>query len=240
MTTIPAGLALADARLQHAARLFGVQRRYFDLREYMRAKAEKLDLSENARLGVIFVHVPKCAGTSITRQVTIAHWHRSAQYYRWADPALFERAYTFGFVRNPHDRFVSAFHYLTSEDASARDKRFAAGALGAFKDFRAFAAALDTKGVRDRALGWLHFLPQTYFLCDAAGRVLVDYVGRTERFADDIDAINGATTLALENQRHRHVPREPFADFYTPATARLIADLYADDFERFGYPTDPF
>lgn len=239
MTTIPPLAVAADARLQQLARRAGLQRRYFDLREYARARLERRDLSENARAGAIFVHVPKCAGTTITRQVPIAHWHRSAQYYRWRDPALFESAFTFGFVRNPFDRLVSAFHYLRSDGASARDAAWARRNLGEFADFPAFAAGLERRAVRDRVLGWLHFLPQSYFLCDHADRVLVDFVGRTERFSEGLDEINARTGLGLENQRHRAVARAPAARLYDAAATRLVADLYAADFGIFGYDRTP-
>ena len=104
MTTFSTRAALMDARLQGAARGLGLQRSYFDLREYVRARRETIDLSVNDRTGVLFVHVPKCAGTTSIRQIPLAHGHRSAEFFLWRDPALFERCFTFGFVRNPYDR----------------------------------------------------------------------------------------------------------------------------------------
>tara|TARA_Y100000815_G_scaffold156718_3_gene142419 strand:+ start:269 stop:994 length:726 start_codon:yes stop_codon:yes gene_type:complete len=238
VTTFSTKAALADARLQAGARWIGMQRRYFDTREYIRAKRETLDMSENRARGALFVHVPKCAGTTIARQVPITHGHRSAEFFKWRDPALFDSCFTFGITRNPYDRLVSAFHYLRSDQTSKRDGEWGRRNLSQFPDFYAFMAALSHRGERNRLLGWLHFLPQTYYLCDAGNRVLVDYVGKTETFSDDIEQINARTGLGIENQRQRAVSRSPYKEFYSNETARLVDQIYADDFRVFGYDTE--
>lgn len=235
MTTFSTRAALLDARLQGQSRGLGLQRAYFDLREYARARREVIDLSVNAETGVLFVHVPKCAGTTIIRQKPVAHGHRSAEFFLWRDPDLFRRCFTFGFVRNPYDRLVSAFHYLRSDKTSLRDGEFGKYAVGRYRDFQEFAEDLKHGATRRRCLGWVHFLPQTYYLCDRKGQVLVDYVGRTETFADDLDTINARTGLGLENKRERYVPRDDWRNFYTPETLRLAEDIYASDFDTFGF-----
>ena len=236
MTTFSTRAALMDASLQGRARTLGLQRLYFDAREYARAKRETLDMSGVDRAGVLFVHVPKCAGTTVIRQrPEIAHGHRSASFFAWRDPALFERCFTFGSVRNPYDRLVSAFHYLRSDKTSVRDGEFGARAVGHYADFQAFAADLSRTSVRARTLGWVHFLPQTYYLCDRKGRVLVDFVGRTETFADDLDRVNEKTGLGLENIRERSVARASWRDFYNTRTAKIAEEIYAEDFATFGY-----
>lgn len=237
MTTFSTRVALWDARLQGTARAAGLQRSYFDAREFLRAKRETLDLSGIERAGVLFVHVPKCAGTTVIRQrPEIAHGHRSAQFFAWRDPALFERAFVFGSVRNPYDRLVSAFHYLRSDKTSKRDGEFGDNAVGHYKDFQAFLADLKSLRARSRTLGWVHFLPQSYYLCDGRGNVLVDYVARTETFAADLDHVNAVTKLGLENIRERSVSRAAWKEFYDASSARQVEDIYAEDFEIFGYP----
>ncbi|WP_138470119.1 sulfotransferase family 2 domain-containing protein [Poseidonocella sp. HB161398] len=235
MTTFPTGAALMDARLQGQARGLGLQRAYFDLREYARARRERLDLAANRDAGVLFVHVPKCAGTTIIRQRPLAHGHRSAAFFKWRDPGLFDACFTFGFTRNPYDRLVSAFHYLRSQKTSVRDGEFGRRALGRYAGFRDFAEDLARGRTRRRVLGWVHFLPQSYYLCDARGNLLVDYAGRTETFAADLEQINARTGLGLQNARERAVPREDWRSFYTAQSARACEEIYAEDFEIFGY-----
>lgn len=236
MTTFSTPAALMDARLQGLCGRIGLQRRYFDAREYLRAKRETLDMSENRTRNVLFVHVPKCAGTSIFKQVPIAHGHRSAQFFKWHDPELFEKAFTFGFVRNPYDRLVSAFHYLRSEKTSVRDGEFGKRTVGHYADFPDFLEAIKSKSTRAQIAGWMHFIPQTYYLCDRHNNVLVDFVGRTEAFGEGITTVNEKTGLSLQNiNQGRKVKRAPYKDLYTPETAKIAEEMFAIDFEVFGF-----
>ncbi|MCB2127518.1 MAG: sulfotransferase family 2 domain-containing protein [Rhodobacteraceae bacterium] len=240
MTQFSGRITTLDSRLQGAARAVGLQRAYFDLREYARARLiDNVDLAENRKHRAIFVHVPKCAGTAIATQLPIAHGHRSAEFLRWKDPVLFDACFTFGFVRNPYDRFVSAFHYLRSDKTSARDAAWGRQFLGQYADFRDFAQAMLSPVRRGPVLGWLHFLPQTYFLCDRQNRVLVDFVGRQESFSEDLATVNERSGLALANQRARTVARDDYRSYYSAETAHLVERIYADDFALFGYSKDP-
>lgn len=236
MTKFSTPAALMDARLQGFAGRIGLQRYYFDAREFARAKREQLDLSENRARNVLFVHVPKCAGTSIAQQVPIAHGHRSAQFFKWRDPELFEKAFKFGFVRNPYDRLVSAFHYLRSEKTSVRDGEFGKRTVGQYADFPDFLQAIKSSGARARIAGWVHFLPQTYYLCDRSNNILVDFVGRTETFNDDILKVNEKSGLDIQNLPGRRVvKRASYKEVYTNDTAKIAEDMFASDFEIFGF-----
>ena len=231
--------AKADILLQRAARGLGLHRRYFDAREVARARIERLDLAANRALGLLFVHVPKCGGSSVEDQLGIAHGHRSAVYFRAADPDFFARAWKFSIVRNPYDRLVSAFHYLKNHTHSERDRAWAADVLGSCPDFPAFAAALADPGFRDRVLAWLHFQPQWYYLCDREGRLLVDEVARLEAldaFAARFNAAGRAVTLDT-GVRRRPSERAAWPAYYDAAIAARVAAIYARDFEVLGYPT---
>lgn len=226
-----------DSGLQALAGNLGAPRVYFDLRDYLRARFKTVDTALMREKRAIFVHVPKCAGTTIVRQAPIAAWHFSAGFMRRHSPELWGSAFTFGFARDPHDRLVSAFHYLRSDKAHPRDRRWGQANLREFADFAAFMAALDASHRRARLLAWLHFLPQTYYLCDRQDRVLVDFVGRTEQFATGLEQINARSGLRLENRHENRTERPAEQAFYTPQTARLVEDIFAADFATFGYPT---
>jgi hypothetical protein len=231
--------AKADILLQRAARGLGLHRGYFDARELARARLERLDLARNRALGLLFVHVPKCGGSSVEAQLGVEHGHRSAVYFRAADPGFFARAWKFSIVRNPYDRLVSAFHYLKHHTRSERDRAWADEALGSTPDFAAFAARLADPGFRDRVLAWLHFQPQWYYLCDGRGRLMVDEVARLEAldaFASRFNAAGHGVTLDPA-VRARPSERAAWPDYYDAATAAVVADLYARDFAIFGYPT---
>ena len=230
--------AKADILLQRAARGLGLHRRYFDAREIARARIERLDLGRNRALGLLFVHVPKCGGSSVEDQLGVHHGHRSAVYFRAADPELFARAWKFSIVRNPYDRLVSAFHYLKGHSFSERDRAWAAATLGDCPDFAGFLDRLAEPGFRDRVLAWLHFQPQWYYLCDARGRLLVDEAARLEDldgFAARFNAAGRGVTLDT-GVRRRPSERAAWQDYYDAASLARVAAIYARDFEIFGYP----
>ncbi len=64
--------------------------------------------------GLIFIHVPRSAGTSIVRALYgpgCIH-HHSMRYYRALDPAFAARAQSFALLRDPFDRFASAYAFV--------------------------------------------------------------------------------------------------------------------------------
>lgn len=98
------------------------------LREHIGAARERYlaligsDKSKNKPLksyfkstGTIFIHIPKCAGTSVSETLYGEDpWHFSIKHYS-------ERAITsyvsFAIVRDPVDRFYSSFYYLQARSA---------------------------------------------------------------------------------------------------------------------------
>ena len=229
----------ADVILQRATRGVGLHRSYYDVREVAQARLERLDLDANRKLGLLFVHVPKCGGSSIEAQWGFSHAHRSAVYFRAADPAFFARAWKFSIVRNPYDRLVSAFHYLKSGASPKAGRAWAAEVLADVPDFATFAGRLGERGFRERVMTWLHFQPQWYFLCDRSGQLLVDEVGRIEAYNDFIDRFNAAghgltLNASVRERKSNHLDWQAY---YDAETAARVAGLYARDFELFGYPT---
>ncbi len=79
--------------------------------------------------GVIFIHVPKAAGSSIKTEIygkpQFGH-RRIAEFYAY-DRARTAAFFKFAFVRNPWDRMLSAFTYLRQDKGnSGRDRQIVA------------------------------------------------------------------------------------------------------------------
>jgi len=160
----------------------------------------------------LFIHVPKVAGTSMEKAPFVSG--DDHQPYWWFSDEVRERArFSFGFVRNPYDRFLSAI------------------TQGYYKDLRERGAAPQTDAERDRVFehareivthaartgdqpgplelgsttewkrlgyredplphieGWpypVHLIPQHYFVAaPGMAGIGVDFVGRFERLHDD-------------------------------------------------------
>ena len=228
--------AQIDISLQTLADRVNLRKEYYDLREYTRAKVERIDLAENRRLNTIFVHIPKCGGTSVENQLKIYHGHRSTVYFKTCDEDLFGKAFKFTIVRNPYDKLVSGFHYLKHHTKSQLDKKWASANLEPFADFGAFAAALENKSFASKVIGWKHFVPQWYFVCDRRFGLMVDYYGKIEDFDDVVAQVGRLSTLRIRNEVHRSSVRKPWQDYYSDRTRRIVAHLYREDFSVFGYP----
>lgn len=90
--------------------------------------------------GMVFVHVPKNAGVSISRAIygrPLGHY--SVAEIQRRDPRLLAQTYSFATLRDPVERLVSAYRFAragsTSEMAVAEPQRYQAPVFGDFNSF---------------------------------------------------------------------------------------------------------
>jgi hypothetical protein len=129
--------------------------------------------------------------------------------------------FKFAFVRNPWERFVSYTAFMHRQDGA-----FAANPQAAMERVLADPA--------HRAK--IVFQPQHQFICDAEGRIMVDFVGRQETMQASHDAI--CARIGLPTQALGVVNASthgPWRDYYTEALKARVAAVYARDIDIFGY-----
>jgi hypothetical protein len=190
--------------------------------------------------GSVFIHVPKAAGTSVSRALYgINVGHRKAIDYDRISARYFRRYFRFGFVRNPWDRVVSAYEFAHAGGTEfVKPIHDPAYAGDDFASFDRFVAGWLTRVPLETAD--VVFQPQWTFLCDRDGTLLVDHVGRTERLTDALRPVEAALGVAIEPARlNRTERRLGYADYYTPETRDIVADIYRRDIEMFGYEFAP-
>ena len=175
---------------------------------------------------LIFVHVPRVAGTSIVRALYgegCIH-HHSMRYYATIDPQFAAAAASFAMLRDPFQRFASAFAFVraggthTSRLSDAFVRQTAR--LATVDDYLAF---LEERGPLD-----LDFVmrPQSWFVCGDAGALLVKDVFLLGEEAAALGAYlapHGITQLPWLNR----APRSPL--FLSARQRRRIERVYADD-----------
>jgi hypothetical protein len=176
---------------------------------------------------LIFVHVPRVAGTSIVRALYgegCIH-HYSMRYYRTVDPGFAQSAPSFAVLRDPIDRFASAFAFVRAggTDSCRLSDVFLRQTQGLARvdDYLAF---LEERGPLD-----LDFVmrPQSWFVCGDDGEVLVK---RLFLYGEDRPALgtflnsHGIDVLPWLNRAERIELR------LTPRQLRRIERLYASDF----------
>lgn len=128
---------------------------------------------------------------------------------------------SFAVVRNPWERFVSCVAFMMRNNG-----RFEQDPLGTMRQ------VLELPG----QLARVHYWPQSAFVCDASGQLMVSRVLRAEGLQAGFDELCGATGLqprVLEvrnTSAHRH-----YATYYDAALRQAVGTLYREDVERFGY-----
>lgn len=192
----------------------------------------------------IFIHVPKNGGISVADGLfgkdRMLGGHYSIDFYKIVFGKEFENYFKFGFSRNPWDRLVSAFYYLKGGGLDFRDVAWERNHISQYKEFGEFVDNwLCSKNIRKG----MHFIPQSDFLCDCAGSIAVNFVGRFETMDRDFaflaDRLNlGKIRLPYSNQSKR---RKDYRTYYKDHQAERVASVYAKDINLFKYHFDsPF
>ena len=187
------------------------------------------------RDAAIFIHVPKCAGSALLDAwLGFQTGHVTAAAYHAADPAFFDSAYVFTFVRNPLARFVSAYDHIQTGDLwdyLPEMKRLLDRQGGTVAE----VAERLGSGSEILTLPW--FAPQYSFL-EIRGRLAVNRVFKTESFASDLDVIRAEASIRFRDLapvNRRGEPAATPADRLGAAAVANLRRVYARDFTLFGY-----
>ncbi|MEO8669842.1 MAG: sulfotransferase family 2 domain-containing protein [Tahibacter sp.] len=152
----------------------------------------------------------------------LGHGHLSAaQVLPVLGSPLFMEYFKFAFVRNPYDRFVSFCSFM-----SRNTERFATEPNAVMNE------VLNDVKLHQHIL----FRPQNELLCDSAGDLLMDFVGKVEFMQRDFDTICARLDLPLAKleQVNQSIHR-PYQEYYDSELRERVAATYLRDFELFNY-----
>ena len=189
-----------------------------------------------SRHSCLFIHVPKCAGSSICSAL-FDGWmpgHLPLYWYEQQFPQAFSSSFKFAFVRDPLERAYSAYAFLRGNRLGRRDQA-AQALVGHYRDFDDFIGRwLHPETIHKQ----MHFAPQSDFLTDSLGRLALDFVGYQEHLQRDFqllcEQLQVQTRLPHVNstqQRHS----TPVRDICSVRTRRLVRRVYQRDYEMLGY-----
>ena len=214
----------------------GFMRLHSGLRRYYFVNFSTNPWSErNDKYRCIFVHVPRTGGTSVASALFGGGlWHPLLEEFYAYDAERAAQYFKFAFVRNPWDRFVSAFHLLKFKDVPQPNRKWADKWLGDIDDIGAFFERLRNPFFRRVVLSWVHFLPQ-YLYVTYDGRLALDYCGRFEHLEEQFELVSEKLGLDFSLRHLNSSPRGEYRDYYTPATRRLVGDFYERDIATFAY-----
>ncbi|EIU7473183.1 sulfotransferase family 2 domain-containing protein [Campylobacter coli] len=186
----------------------------------------------------IFIHVPKVAGSSIERVIyQTDKWlvgHVKASDYTKFDKDKFDSYFSFGFVRNPYDRFVSAYHYLKNDSPDPCDIKWGRLHINNLT-FEEFILSLQDEEFKEEILSKNHFSFQYKYLCDKNMNILVNFIGKFEKLDNDFKKILNIlrrkdSLVHINKSKHLN-----YRDYYNSQTYKIIREIYRDDFEIFDY-----
>jgi hypothetical protein len=180
---------------------------------------------------LIFIHVPKAAGSSVGRlNVGRTYGHQTYSFYEKWLPKGRKMPVTFSIVRCPYDRCVSAFNYLKKSSRSPLDLWWSRNHLSEFDDVNEFVVnRLERRDILD----WMHFRPQVDFLKGSNGEISVDFVMKLEELTSSWPIFSEKFGLPAEIERINISRKSTRA--LSDEAARVIEDVYSDDFALLGY-----
>ena len=187
----------------------------------------------------IFVHIPKCAGTSVLKVLFAneAKLHWKLSYYRLAfSPEQFRDFYKFTFVRNPWDRLVSGYHYMRDggEPGVQSDLDWAERHIRPYADFDDFVLhGLARPEIRR----WLTFVPQHEFVTLPWRRgPQVDFIGKVEHMEQDFRQVAERLGKSVPLETHNRSQRgADYHSYYSLRTRAIVERYYGEDIKMFGY-----
>jgi len=194
----------------------------------------------------IFIHIPKCAGSSVEyvldkqaykdwnsnwdKNNKIWKQHATADQYKQLYCPNYDQYFSFTFVRNPWDRAVSDYLWIKKELKIEDSFKSYLLLTGDFDTPRLSYPNLNRSGRGD------HIIPQTDFILNSNDKQQVNFVGRFENIQQDFKNVCnkiGITHRALPH--HNKTKRKHYTEYYDDETRQIVAEKYARDIEHFGY-----
>ena len=155
---------------------------------------------------------------------TIRHWELDNE------PPIFK----FAFVRNPWDRFVSAF-FCHPKNTSAKFLDGFSMDRDGFNRYIEYCAHKFPGSFPEYSVHKSHFLPMWYFLLDDHNKVGVDFIGRFESLRQDWLHVCDILGVSEGLTHHRQYDHPRYDKCYTPENWDYVGQLYEKDIQLFHY-----
>lgn len=194
------------------------------------------------RAGIVFIHVPKNAGSSVN-EVLFGKFigHFTAEEVFRADPKL-KSIPSFALARNPWARALSAYRFARNErgeggKVTAYINRAAQYRVPEFETFERFVR--EWLPFQDIETADPVFRLQTSYVCNNRNDILVEHVGRVENLEPTTQWLEQRINRKIAfPQSNRTAAGGNFQDAYSPETRKIIGEIYGKDAEIFGYRFD--
>jgi len=201
----------------------------------------------NAKYKYIFIHVPKCGGTSIETLLgsnceMIEGWDQNNKLWIQHCTILqlkqiykikVDEYFTFTFIRNPWDRAVSDYMHFTRPNSPF--KHITKGS--SLKDYLLCRNGYETINHLHNQRGrGDHFRSQYDYILDENQKPIINYIGRFENLQEDFNIVCDKTGMPRQLLPHKNKSNHKhYTEYYDDETRKIVAEKYAKDIEYFGY-----
>ena len=168
----------------------------------------------NSQNKFIFVHVFRTGGSSIEKTLG-GNTRGFNTHTKLEEVPNWRQYFSFGFVRNPWDRMVSGYMYLTTRNQfkGSWDQYVGQFTKGRLRTAKQFAQHDMLKNC--------------------------SFVGRFEHLQEDFDTI--CELAGITQRKLPHVwktKHKPYIDYYTDEQKKIVEDAYSGDIGVYGFTFD--
>jgi len=201
----------------------------------------------NEKNKFIFIHIPKCGGTSIEfllkKDSRIrTGWDKKKKVFRQHCTILqlkqlynikVDKYFSFTFCRNPWDRAVSGYKSWFREACPFRN--MVKGTT--LKDYLLCRNGYERINHLENSLGrGDHFRSQYEYIIDEHSEPIIDYIGRFETYQQDFNTVCDKIGIPRQQPPHMNITNHKhYTEYYDDETREIVAKKYARDIEYFGY-----
>ncbi|WEX73985.1 sulfotransferase family protein [Sinorhizobium numidicum] len=162
------------------------------------------------------------AGDALSRRFAGKLWdHSGASEIEAFDPSAWKHYFKFCFVRNPFERAVSVYnwHYRKAETRPS---------------FSQMLCLIEEGAAKTERINW-----ESWQLYTKNDEIVVDFVGRQERLADDLSIICDRLGMRFDERfliKAKASPRRvDIRSYYKPGDRERIERLFGPEIEHFKY-----
>jgi chondroitin 4-sulfotransferase 11 len=176
----------------------------------------------------IFIHINKTGGSSIEKALNLPFEHLTAtEKKQEVGPEKWQNKFKFAFVRNPFDKVCSHYRYRVKTNQTKLKEHplsFAEWVKISYLEQDPFY--FDNPRM---------FMPQTWWLQDKQGELMVDQIYHFENLHDDFKALCSRLNIAAELPHLKASKKVDYRRFYDDATQEIVTSHFKNDLKQFNY-----
>lgn len=183
---------------------------------------------------LLFIHVPKAAGVSITEKLksygaVTMHAHLTAMELKETFPDRYNGTYKFCVVRNTWQRLVSGFYHLLNVNRQSFGRRKRAKRQ---RFYLRYSVLGFDRWLREVGL---ETPSQLDYISDQDGVLVTDKICRFEHVQDDLHEIGEKFDFDFNIGWHNSTEHPTYRESFSDETRDMVFERYREEIEMFGY-----